>query len=580
MDKPFAITLDIDSSLANHTGTWRSERPVYVDGLPPCNHACPAGEQVQGWLYAAEDGSYETAWRRLVADNPFPAVMGRVCYHPCETACNRAELDTAVGINSVERFLGDEAIRAGLAAAGAGRTDRPPSAGRGSRTHRTVRGVSPSAARTRGRDPRSRQRTRWDDALRHPDLPAAARRPRRGNRPAARSLGITLKLNTPRQRSRPNDARGHFDAAFLAIGAQLSHRAYVPAGQAARVLDALSVLGDAASGQRPQLGRTVVVYGGGNTAMDAARTARRLGADDAIVVYRRTQAQMPANPIELEEAVEEGVQLKWLRTITQVDDGRMTLEKMELDEHGKPQPTGELRRTRRRRGHPRPRAGRRPVVAGHGDGRPDHRRGRQVDATMMTGHPGVFAGGDLVPSARSVTVGIGHGKTAAGHIDRWLRRVAGRADVNGPGSGARQPVAFGAMNAWYYSDAPHAMRPRLDAARRTADFAEVVGGLDADTALYEARRCMSCGNCFGCDNCFGVCPDNAVASRSTTPTATPSTTTTARAADSARPSARAEPSSWSPNAPDRAGDGTGLRSRTRRAVRPSPDRAGPSSLKL
>ncbi|HZD98645.1 MAG TPA: hypothetical protein VE132_10860, partial [Micromonosporaceae bacterium] len=113
MDKPFAITLDIDSSLANHTGTWRSERPVYVDGLPPCNHACPAGEQVQGWLYAAEDGSYETAWRRLVADNPFPAVMGRVCYHPCETACNRAELDTAVGINSVERFLGDEAIREG-----------------------------------------------------------------------------------------------------------------------------------------------------------------------------------------------------------------------------------------------------------------------------------------------------------------------------------------------------------------------------------------------------------------------------------------------------------------------------------
>src|SRR3954451_4729591 len=113
MDKPFAITLDLRSSLANHTGTWRSERPVYVDGLPPCNHACPAGEQIQGWLYAAEDGGYETAWRRLVADNPFPAIMGRVCYHPCETACNRAELDTAVGINSVERFLGDEALSQG-----------------------------------------------------------------------------------------------------------------------------------------------------------------------------------------------------------------------------------------------------------------------------------------------------------------------------------------------------------------------------------------------------------------------------------------------------------------------------------
>ena len=113
MDKPFAITLDVRTSLANHTGSWRSERPVYVDALPPCNHACPAGEDIQQWLYAAEDGSYETAWRELVINNPFPAVMGRVCYHPCETACNRAELDTAVGINSVERFLGDEAIPQG-----------------------------------------------------------------------------------------------------------------------------------------------------------------------------------------------------------------------------------------------------------------------------------------------------------------------------------------------------------------------------------------------------------------------------------------------------------------------------------
>ncbi len=107
MEKPFAITLDVGSSLANKTGSWRVERPVYVDRLPPCNDACPAGENVQLWLYAAEEGAYESAWRALVADNPFPAVMGRVCYHPCETACNRAQLDEAVGINAVERFLGD-----------------------------------------------------------------------------------------------------------------------------------------------------------------------------------------------------------------------------------------------------------------------------------------------------------------------------------------------------------------------------------------------------------------------------------------------------------------------------------------
>lgn len=112
---PFAITLDVGSSRANHTGAWRTERPGYVNNLPPCNNACPAGENIQQWLYDAEEGParYEAAWRQIMADNPFPAVMGRVCYRPCETACNRAQLDAAVGINSVERFLGDEALRKG-----------------------------------------------------------------------------------------------------------------------------------------------------------------------------------------------------------------------------------------------------------------------------------------------------------------------------------------------------------------------------------------------------------------------------------------------------------------------------------
>ncbi len=115
MDKPFAITLDIGSSLANHTGSWRTERPVYVDRLPPCNQQCPAGEDIQGWLFHAESGDYEKAWRHLTRDNPLPATMGRVCYHTCENACNRGKLDLPVGINSVERFLGDEAIKRGWA---------------------------------------------------------------------------------------------------------------------------------------------------------------------------------------------------------------------------------------------------------------------------------------------------------------------------------------------------------------------------------------------------------------------------------------------------------------------------------
>jgi len=521
MDKPFAITLDVRSSLANHTGTWRSERPVYVDGLPPCNHACPAGEQVQAWLYAAEDGSYETAWRRLVNDNPFPAVMGRVCYHPCETACNRAELDSAVGINSVERFLGDEAIARGWRLP-------EPSAPTGRRV--LVVGAGPaglSAAyqlRLRGHEVEIHEAGSQPGGMMRFGIPTF-RLPRDvldAEISRLLELGITLRLDTPVTDLVRTMTAGRFDAAFLAVGAQLSRRAYIPAGQAARILDALEVLGQAAAGERPQLGRTVIVYGGGNTAMDTARTARRLGAEEAIVVYRRTQAQMPADATELREALEEGVQIRWLRTISAVGGGTLRLEKMSLDDDGRPQPTGEFEEL----------TGDCVILAlGQDVDRAllDTVPGAevvdgvlQVDATMMTARPGVFAGGDVVPSTRSVTVGIGHGKAAAVNIDRWLTAnprpdpalatssVPSPVRVGPPAPDPRRPVPFGRLNTWYYSDAPHRTRPRLEAARRTADFGEVVGGLEADTALYEARRCLSCGNCFGCDNCVGVCPDNAV----------------------------------------------------------------------
>ena len=128
----------------------------------------------------------------------------------------------------------------------------------------------------------------------------------------------------------------------------------------------------------------------------------------------------------------------------------------------------------------------------------------EVGPNMMTGHPGVFAGGDMVPAERTVTVGVGHGKRAARHIDAWLR---GADHDPGP---RHELAGFDKLNTWYYSDAPATHQPQLEAARRASGFDEVVGGLDPDNALFEARRCLSCGNCFSCDNCYGVCPDNAV----------------------------------------------------------------------
>ena len=503
MEKPFAITLDVGSSLANKTGAWRTKRPQYVDRLPPCNHACPAGENIQGWLFHAESGDYESAWRVLTEDNPLPAIMGRVCYHPCESKCNRGQLDETVGINSVERFLGDEAIRRGWKFA-------PPAAPTGKRV--LVVGAGPSGLsaayhlRRLGHEVKIMEAGPFAGGMMRFGIPKY-RLPRDvldAEVQRILDMGVELALDSKVERIVDAMAAGRFDAAFLAVGAHIAKRAFIPAGESARILDAVAVLRGMEGEDKPLLGRRVVVYGGGNTALDVARTAKRMGATDAIIVYRRTREKMPAHDFEVQEALEEGVLIKWLSTIRNVEGGSLTVEKMTLDEKGFPQPTGELETLEAD-----------SVVLALGqdvdlsllEGVPglEIRDGTvQVGPNMMTGHPGIFAGGDMVPSERTVTVGVGHGKKAARHIDKWLR---GEAYEPAP---KHAVVSFDQLNTWYYADAPRTVRPQLELARRTSTFDEVVSGLDETNALFEARRCLSCGNCFECDNCYGVCPDNAV----------------------------------------------------------------------
>ncbi len=439
MEKPFAITLDVGSSLANKTGSWRSERAVYIDRLPPCNNACPAGEDIQAWLQEAEEGGegYERAWRKIVETNPFPAVMGRVCYHPCETSCNRAQLDEAVGINSVERFLGDEGIERGWTLLG----DAEPPAATGKRV--LIVGAGPSglsaayflarlghAVTIREAGPMAGGMMRFGiPTYRLPRdvLDAEVQR--------ILDLGVELELDCKVTDVREAIEAEGFDAVFLAVGAQIGKRAYVPAGSASHVLDAVSMLHDLEAGEKPLLGRRVAVYGGGDTAMDAARTAKRLGADEAVVVYRRTREAMPAHDVEVEEAADEGVLMRWLSTIKRADEGKLVLERMELDESGFPQPTGELDELE---------ADALVLALGQDcdlsliEGVP----GIEVDdgvvsvgEDLMTGYPGIFAGGDMVPAERSVTVAVGHGRRAAGAIDGWLRGVAPEA---APSSGPRR----------------------------------------------------------------------------------------------------------------------------------------------
>jgi len=501
--KPFAITLDPGSSLANHTGSWRTVRPVYVDRLPPCNDACPAGENIQGWLFHAESGDYERAWRLLTEANPLPACMGRVCYHPCQGACNRGQLDQSVGINAIERFIGDEALRQGW-------QFTPPAASTGRRV--LVVGAGPSGLSA------AYQLARAGHAVTIREAGPLAGGMMRFGIPKYRlprevldaevarivALGVTIELNSKVEDVLAAKRDGRFDAVFLAVGAHIAKRAYLPAGSAGRMLDAVAVLRSMEGGERPLLGRRVVVYGGGNTALDVARTAKRLGAEESVIVYRRTREKMPAHEAELEEALQEGVLVKWLSTIREAGESSITVEKMTLDDKGMAQPTGEFETLQAD-----------SVVLALGqdvdlsllDGVPGltiEGGVVKVDASMMTGHPGVFAGGDMVPGERTVTVGIGHGKLAARNIDAWLR---GETWTHPP---RPELATFDKLNTWYYTDAPHAHRPVLDMLRRQSTFDEVVGGFDPATAQFEARRCLSCGNCFECDNCYGVCPDNAV----------------------------------------------------------------------
>jgi len=488
----------------SRAGPVREQRPVYVDLLPPCNSACPAGENIQGWLAQVQAGEHERAWRVLVADNPFAAIHGRVCYHPCESSCNRAQLDTAVSIHAVERFLGDLAREHGWS------FDRP--AVRSGRRVLVV-GAGPSGLSAAYHLTRLGHEVEVRDAGERPGgmmrygIPAY-RLPRDVlGEEIDRLLALGVRLTTGHRVTDLEAERreGSFDAVFVAVGAHLSKRVEIPAMDAGPMVDAVSFLRGVASGERPRVGRRVAVYGGGDTAMDAARTARRLGAQEALIVYRRTRERMPAHEQEAQDAEREGVTMNWLRTIKDFEGEELRVEVMELDEAGWPQPTGRFETLQ---------ADTLILALGQESdtaflhsvpGVEFERDGTvRVSESLMTGAPGVFAGGDMVPAERTVTVGVGHGKRAAREIDAWLR---GESLARTP----KHPLAsFELLNLWYFGDARRRQELELEPSERVSDFTEVVAGLPLAEATFEAHRCLSCGNCCECDGCLGACPEDAV----------------------------------------------------------------------
>jgi formate dehydrogenase beta subunit len=272
--KPADITHP--ANLQSHekgTGPIRNKRPVYQDFLPPCNNACPAGENIQAWLALVQSGHYQAAWQTVMQDNPMPAVHGRVCYHPCETSCNRGQLDSSVSIHAVERFLGDMALAENWQIT----PDRPPS---GKRV--LIVGAGPS-----GLSAAYHLARLGHQAVIYEAGPIAGgmmrfgiptyRLPRQElDQEIARiqSLGVEIILNRKVENLLQDKQQGQFDAVFIAIGAHLSKRVDIPAREAPKMLDAISFLHSVAEGEPLKLGRKVAIYGGGNTAMDAARTAK------------------------------------------------------------------------------------------------------------------------------------------------------------------------------------------------------------------------------------------------------------------------------------------------------------------
>jgi NADPH-dependent glutamate synthase beta subunit-like oxidoreductase len=485
-------------------GAIRTRRPVYLDLLPPCNAGCPAGENIQAWLSHARAGRHEQAWRQLIADNPLPSIHGRVCYHPCEGACNRAELDGAVSIHSVERFLGDLARTEGW------ELDAPATRS-GKRV--LVVGCGPSGLSAAyhlarlGHEVEIRDNGSEPGGMMRYGIPAY-RLPRdvlNVEIDRIASLGVAMVGDHRVEDLVAERAEGGFDAVFVAVGAHLSKRVDIPARDAGPIVDALGFLRSVAAGEPPAIGRRVAVYGGGNTAMDAARTARRLGAEETLIVYRRTREQMPAHEEEAEDAEREGVRINWLRTITTFEGQDLQVEVMELDQSGYPQPTGRFETL----------AADTVILALGQDTESEFLRrvaGVEfrkdgtilVSPSLQTGCPGLFAGGDMVPSERTVTVGVGHGKKAARHIDAHLR------STEAASASKHATASLDKLNLWYFGDNPRREQPEVPPEDRMAGFGEVIGSLTTDQAVYEAGRCLSCGNCFECDGCLGACPEDAV----------------------------------------------------------------------
>jgi len=488
---------------AEGTGPMRSRKPVYVDFMPPCNSACPAGENIQAWMAHAQSGNYFEAFQVIMEDNPFPAIMGRVCVKPCETGCNRNHIDTTVNIHAVERYIGDEAIRQQWAV----RYSATPT---GKRI--LIVGAGPGGLSAAYHLTRLGHSVEIFDAGSHPGgllwtgvpdyrLPKAILD---AEIERILKMGVKIRLNYKVQDLLQEKESGNFDAVYLALGAQLIQKESFAFDNSVYITDAFSFFNEVKTNTSPYIQKKVVVYGGGKLALYLARMIKRFGSE-VQVYFPGDKKLMPAYDYETEDALAEGVDVQLLKSISKIENRKITLEKMKV-EKGKAIGTNDFETVE---ADVLVIANRQEVDAAflrsvsgiviNYDGTVT------IDAQRMTGHEGIFAGGDMLPGEnRSSTIAAGHGKKAARYINAFLQRETYIKPDKHPTAGYRK------LHMWYKTDAPLKEQDKLAPSAAVKSFDEVIAGLAEPEARFEAQRCLSCGNCFECDGCFGACPEDAI----------------------------------------------------------------------
>ncbi len=495
------------------TGTWRAALPAHIHAPSPCHAACPVGGDIAEWIGRARERDFRGAWEILTRHNPFPAVAGRICHHPCEAACNRAGIDGSLAICRLERYVGDQALAQGYAFV-------PPAEARDGRIAIVGGGPSGLSAayhlRRRGYAVTLFEARGELGGLMRYGIPSyrLARPVLDGEIARIVSLGVDVRCGTAVET--PEDfarLRTEFDAVYIALGARCQKR--LPRLDYGKpwVMDGAEYLARANAGEPPALGRRIVVIGGGSAALDAARSARRAG-HAVTIVSLESRAQLPAQREEVAEALEEGVVLVDGAMVTDVTEGgagvslecvRVRFEPGAQRGDFTVQPIEDTKFALEADA----------IVTSIGQD-PDVAPLRslldvdgalvKVDRGQSTSAPLVYAGGDVASLARFVTEAIGMGKRAAMEIDRALRGEA----VEAADEQGEAIVARASINTFYHEPRRRTPERRVEPAARLESGNEVQLGLDDREAIAEAERCFSCGTCIHCDNCVHYCPDLAV----------------------------------------------------------------------